>query len=125
MVSHGNHQPIISYIAPQTIQKSLRPKPVSILTPLIFFSVTGASLFPFVWGLMAGLRCCTSHGVACEQTNRELVHRLAMVALFQSRGWLPNVEALDTPGSQPLFSDEVVNGVENRNYTKYVQDVLP
>ena len=74
MVSHGNHQPIISYIAPQTIQKSLRPKPVSILTPLIFFSVTGASLFSFVWGL------------GCAVVP-------AMGALFQSRGWLPNVEA--------------------------------
>ena len=24
------------------------------------FSVTGACSFPFVWGLMAGLRCCAS-----------------------------------------------------------------
>ena len=26
------------------------------------FSMTGACSFPFVWGLMAGLRCCASHG---------------------------------------------------------------
>ena len=28
----------------------------------MFFSVMGACSFPFVWGLMAGLRCCASHG---------------------------------------------------------------
>ena len=49
----------------------------------------------------------------------------AMGALFQSRGWLPNVEVLDTPGTQPPFSNAVVNGVENKKYTKYLQDVLP
>ena len=27
-----------------------------------FVSLTGAYSFPFVWGLMAGLRCCASHG---------------------------------------------------------------
>ena len=27
-----------------------------------FVSVTGACSFPFVWGLMAGLHCCASHG---------------------------------------------------------------
>ena len=42
----------------------------------VFFSVTGACSFPFVWGLMDGLHCCASHW-----------------ALFQSRGWLPIVEA--------------------------------
>ena len=30
--------------------------------PLMFFSKTGACSFPLVWGLMAGLRCCASHG---------------------------------------------------------------
>ena len=30
--------------------------------PLVFSSVTGACSFPFVWGLMAGLRCYASHG---------------------------------------------------------------
>ena len=35
---------------------------VSFLAPLMFSSVTGACSFPFVWRLMAGLRCCTSHG---------------------------------------------------------------
>ena len=39
-------------------------------------SETGVCSFPFVWGLMAGLRCCASHW-----------------ALFQSKGWLPIVEA--------------------------------
>ena len=29
---------------------------------MMFFSVTGACSFPFVWGLMAGLCCCASHG---------------------------------------------------------------
>ena len=27
-----------------------------------FLSVTGACSFPFLWGFMAGLRCCASHG---------------------------------------------------------------
>ena len=31
-------------------------------SPMMFVSVTGACCFPFVWGLMAGLRCCASHG---------------------------------------------------------------
>ena len=32
-----------------------------VLFPLIFFSVMGAYLLPFLWGLMDGLRCCASH----------------------------------------------------------------
>ena len=39
-------------------------------------SVTGACSFPCLWGLIAGLHCCASHW-----------------ALFQSRVWLPIVEA--------------------------------
>ena len=33
-----------------------------LFSPLMFSSVMGAYSFPFVWGLMAGLRCCASHG---------------------------------------------------------------
>ena len=36
--------------------------PVGFFSPLLFSSVTGACSFPFVWGLMAGLRCCASCG---------------------------------------------------------------
>ena len=32
-----------------------------VLFPLIFFSVTGTYLLPFLWGLMDGLRCCASN----------------------------------------------------------------
>ena len=35
---------------------------VFVFPPLVFSSVTGACSFPFVWGLMAGLRCYASHG---------------------------------------------------------------
>ena len=38
------------------------PPLLMILSPLIFFSVTAACLFPFVWGLLPELRCCASHG---------------------------------------------------------------
>ena len=31
-------------------------------TDVFFFSVTSVCSFPLVWGLMAGLRCCASHG---------------------------------------------------------------
>ena len=31
-------------------------------SPLMFFQCDGACSFPLVWGLMAGLRCCASHG---------------------------------------------------------------
>ena len=58
-------------------------------------SVTGACSFPFVWGLMAGLHCCASHR-----------------ALFQSRGWLPIVEA---PGysrhSTCILAMQLFNGL--------------
>ena len=48
--------------------KFFQPFPlVSVGFVVVFFStdfssVTGACSFPFVWGLMAGLRCCASHG---------------------------------------------------------------
>ena len=58
---------------------SPNPSPLpTVLSPLIFFSVMGACSFQFLWGLMAGLCSCTSHG-----------------GTIQSRGWLPKVE---TPG---------------------------
>ena len=38
------------------------PQACQFFSPLMLFSVTGACSFPFVWGLMAGLRCCASQG---------------------------------------------------------------
>ena len=35
---------------------------VFFFSPLVLRSVTAACSFPFVWGLMAGLRCCAGHG---------------------------------------------------------------
>ena len=35
---------------------------VFFFSPLVLRSVTATCCFPFVWGLMAGLRCCASHG---------------------------------------------------------------
>ena len=35
---------------------------VFFFSPLVLSSVTAACFFPFVWGLMAGLHCCASHG---------------------------------------------------------------
>ena len=43
----------------------LSPSPlgfVGFFLPLMFFSVTGACPLHFLWGLMAGLCCCASHG---------------------------------------------------------------
>ena len=54
------------------------PPLTMVLSSLIFFSVTGACSFQFLWGLMAGLGSCTSRW-----------------GIIRSRGWLPKVE---TPG---------------------------
>ena len=35
---------------------------VFFFSPLVLRSVTAACSSPFVWGLMAGLRCCAGHG---------------------------------------------------------------
>ena len=37
-------------------------RPVGFFSTDAFVSVTDACSFPLVWGLMAGLRCCASHG---------------------------------------------------------------
>ena len=50
--------------------------------------------FGLAWGLMAGLRGCSSHG-----------------GVIQSRGWLPKVEAPGYSGTQPPLRDAVVNGL--------------
>ena len=60
------------FFQPMRIFQPFSPSPSSpralllllllLFSPLMFSSVTGACSFPFVWGLMAGLRCCASHG---------------------------------------------------------------
>ena len=109
MVSHGNHQPIIflhcpsidpTNIATETCRHSPSPDIFQCDGCLFVSFCVGAhcwvALLCQPWG------CYFSLGAGCQT-------------------WKP----MDTPGTQPLFSDTVVDGVENRNYIKYVQDVLP
>ena len=58
---HGDFPSCCVIRATRFLSAIFVPLPV-VLSPLIFFSDTGTCLFPFVWGLMAGLRCCANHG---------------------------------------------------------------
>ena len=59
----------------------------------VVFSVTGSCSFLFVWGLMAGLRCCVSHGG---------ITSTKVLAANSGSPWI-----LQAPN--PHFSDAVVN----------------
>ena len=76
---------------------SLRPKPVSILPPLIFFSVRGSSQFVFF--------CVGAHGWVALLCRPWWPY-------FNLGGGCQTWKPLETPGTQPPFSNAVVNGVE-------------
>ena len=71
-----------------------------LFSPCMFSSVMGACTFPFVWGLMAGLRCTVVP---------------VMGALIQSSRWLPIVEA---PGYSrhptSILAMQLLRGTYNR-----------
>ena len=109
MVSHGNHQPIIFLHCPSN-------DPEIFATKACIHSHS-TDIFQCDWCLFVSL----------------CLGALAWVALLcQPWGSYSSLgagyqmcKALNTPGTQPPFINAVVNGVENKNYTKYVQDVLP
>ena len=107
MVSHGNHQPIISYIAPPNYPEIFATEACIHSHSTDIFQCDGC-LFVFF--------CLGAHSwvaLLCQPWGR----------YFNLGAGCQTWKPLDTPGTQPLFSDTVVDGVDNRNYTKYVQDV--
>ena len=87
MVSHGNHQPIISYIAPLCDQ-SLSPFSLH-----WYFSV---------WEVFF---CVGAHGWVALLCRPWWPY-------FNLGGGCQTWKPLETPGTQPPFSNAVVNGVE-------------
>ena len=88
---HGDFPSCCVIRATRFLSAIFVPLPV-VLSPLIFFSDTGTCLFPFVWGSWLGCAVVPTMG-----------------ALFNLGVGCQKWKPLDTPRTQPPFSDAVVN----------------
>lgn len=80
--SFGSHMPSSSLHRSRREVSFIYFLPLPLLPVVLSPLVTGACLFPFVWGFMAGLPCCASHE-----------------GVFQSKGCYQKWKSLYTPGT--------------------------